>query len=829
MKMLIHYLFEYAKEKKSRTILLILAICISGAMIYTMLDVKENLEEIYYDKLTYEMGNADIVITAKEDADDIFVQINQTKSEEIEYIHDVVEATAIYEYSEDRNKVIQLKGSSLADLKTGYKFEYASGSKKISELSENGVIISSTTSDKYNLNVGDKMNIFVGSIKKEFTVEVIAAPIGLFMDETQQMYAVVSFDTLSDLISLDGKANKIMIALKEEAEKEVVIEQLSKNYPDYMVVETMNQETINEEMSTLSMTLLFSAIMGSFMSLFIIYSSFKVIIVEQIPQIGTFRSIGATKGTVNKLILIQGFVYGVLGGVVGDLIGIGVSYLITKFSIPNNMKDIMEIEFTANWKYLMLSFVCAIVISLLGTMAPIKSVSKIPVKNIVLNILDTNKKMNLKRTIIYIPFFIAVVIFPKVTKGAMAGPLSLVFTILLYLTIVGMTPLFLQVIAGITKYMMRLIFGNIGRLSYINISSSKSSLNSTTLITIGVGIIIFMMVLSTGLTKVLVGAVEDIQTYDISIVAQGVGDQQASILDDTKTVSDYNFGYFVTDVKVKDSDRVISLIEGVKDIDYFDYRNIAIEDSTLVEELQHGNKIILTNTLKNRMDLSEGDSITLILNGKEVTFEVISFSDTYMTAGSFGMISMDNLQEIMEDDTYNSVYVNVTENENKNEVADYLAVKFDNKYATFEIVDDFVESFKDSMSQITIIIQCFAIMAVIVGFVGIVNNLLLNYIEKQHELAIFRSVGMSKVQMIQMLFAESFIIGLTGGISGVVCGVMQLNILPIMLQMVNVDLPLNVSFSTCCIFVCCAIAVSVLATVVVAIKSSKLNIVETIK
>ena len=60
------------------------------------------------------------------------------------------------------------------------------------------------------------------------------------------------------------------------------------------------------------------------MSAFIIYTVFKVIVAERLPVIGTFRSIGATKISTSLVLVGESIIYGIIGGIIGDLAGIGI-------------------------------------------------------------------------------------------------------------------------------------------------------------------------------------------------------------------------------------------------------------------------------------------------------------------------------------------------------------------------------------------------------------------------------------------------------------------------------------------------------------------------
>ncbi len=49
-----------------------------------------------------------------------------------------------------------------------------------------------------------------------------------------------------------------------------------------------------------------------------------------------------------------------------------------------------------------------------------------------------------------------------------------------------------------------------------------------------------------------------------------------------------------------------------------------------------------------------------------------------------------------------------------------------------------------------------------IGIFGVLNNFLISFMERKRYLAIYRSVGMSREQIVKMVFIE----GLSGGIIG---------------------------------------------------------------
>lgn len=831
MSILLKYVLRFVKENKFRTILLIFTVAISGAMIYSMLSVKDSLEDVYIEKFSALIGEADIIISASEEAEDQSVDFSVPfeMDKNIIYVHDVVDSMGIYEYDSNKHKMFRLMGISLENYMEGFDLTLLENSE-INKFEGDQIIISDYVSKYYDISLGDQVSVYVGSDKHSLEVVGIAASTGLFLDESIEKKAIIPYDTLNGWLSLNGSPNKIYINLAEKYDIDTAIDYFTDMYPDYEINEALSQDDIKNELDKVSFSISFSALMGSFMCIFIIYSSFKVILYEQLPQIGTFRSIGADKRKIRSIMLLEGVIYGVIGGVLGSILGVGISYIIVVMSVPQELKEIVNVGVNVNIVYILVSMVLSVTISTLGILLPIQKVSKIPIKNIVLNIENKQKQKSSRRLLFYIPVLIVTFIIPYVTTNKqLYGPIAILAIIVGFLVIIKLLPVFLSITLTIIKGLIRRILGNVGELACINVKTSSTFLNSITLITIGISITLMMNVISQGMTVIIVDAVADMQNYDITVSFSGINEMKAEKLKDIEHIEESYLAYSVADVEVENQDSAISLVEGVSDLNYFKFRKLSGIDDALFEKLKNGNNIILTETLKKRYQLEEEDNISLILNDTKVTYHIIGFIDTYMTAGSFGMVSMNSLMDAMDESKYSDIYLRVDSKENVEKVADELAFVYENEYTNIEITDDFLAYFKDTMYGISFMIQALSMLAILIGFIGIVNNQLLSFVERQRSIAVFKSIGMSKMQTIKMLFVESLIVGFSGGLIGILGAFLFVNIVPMFFEMADYVVPLKMSIRQCALYVLSASLVTIASTVTIAFKSAKFNIIASIK
>ena len=103
------------------------------------------------------------------------------------------------------------------------------------------------------------------------------------------------------------------------------IAQLQDIYKGYQVQQPFNGEDIKREMESITLPFMLMTFIVAFMSMFIIFSSFRVITMERLPVIGTFRSIGATRKTTDNIMLVESLLYGIVGSGLG--LGLGIIIL----------------------------------------------------------------------------------------------------------------------------------------------------------------------------------------------------------------------------------------------------------------------------------------------------------------------------------------------------------------------------------------------------------------------------------------------------------------------------------------------------------------------
>jgi putative ABC transport system permease protein len=162
---------------------------------------------------------------------------------------------------------------------------------------------------------------------------------------------------------------------------------------------------------------------------------------------------------------------------------------------------------------------------------------------------------------------------------------------------------------------------------------------------------------------------------------------------------------------------------------------------------------------------------------------------------------------------------------NPKSVADSMIKEFSRESPYIRTKEEQREEQLKSNQQSTMLMGGFSVLASVIGIFGILNNLMLNFIERKHSFAVFRSMGMSKSQVIKMIFVESATGGLIGGAIGVMGGVILITMVAGVSNAAEVNYPIA-AFAA---YAASGALIMLVASISPALRTSRINIIDEIK
>ncbi len=830
MQIIIKYIMRSMLEKKFRTFLIILAITLSGSLFFASTSLADNLTRIYIKQLRQVVGESDIQVIPNKDSpsDYINMRIAYKIKERTEYIIPILTVHSKYKTGVRKYDGMMLRGielnhyrmlSELAVIEQGDLTTFE-GAK---------AIISKNTADKYNLKLEEEIELYINGVKKKFTIAAIALSKGLFAEESKNPYVIIPFETLSRLTGSNGGADTLYIKGISEESLDDLKEALKKIYPKYTIENAVNPKLFTASVERITQPLMLMTVIVILMSIFIIYSSFRVIMLEKLPVVGTFRSLGAAKKTMNKVLFLESLFYGVMGGLLSLLFGAVILYILMFTSTPASIKAVQKVTVSFSAIRFITTFITANVICLVSTLMPIINVSRIPLKEIVLNNISSKKSNRLHGAVLGIACIIAAFVIPLFKIRSLAMLSSMVSIVLVVIGVIKTVPLFVFTLGHMLEGPFGLIFGNVGILAVKNVKKNKSILNSTALITIGISTLLLINTVKGSMEIEILNFFRTNFIYDLTVMTSQIDKQTVRSLRRMEHITGAYPVYGAYAIKVKEKGTSIAIIEGIGGKDYTEYNAVKFQGDKeeLIHKLHEGRSIIISQTLKDWDEYQIGDKVTLELQGGEKVYIVIGFVDTFLGEGSFGLVSETYLKRDMQSPYYTHIYAKT--DDVPEEMKEQVKELFKDRFVQVTTVENMLRQEDESNAQLMGMLTGFAFLSLVIGVIGVVNNLIISFIERRKGIAVLKSIGMSKKQVIGMIFIEALCAGGIGGIMGIVGGVLLIKIVPPVLDSLKVPLVMHILPHLFIPFFIAGIVITIIASIAPAYKTSKLNIIEAIK
>lgn len=234
-----------------------------------------------------------------------------------------------------------------------------------------------------------------------------------------------------------------------------------------------------------------------------------------------------------------------------------------------------------------------------------------------------------------------------------------------------------------------------------------------------------------------------------------------------------------------------------------------------------------STALRDKFGSKVGDKMKLILNGKEVTYTIAGFQDTMLNNGSIVMIADKYFRLDTGKSNYDEVFIKT--NKDPDTVAEAIRKKYIRRSPYVITIADLEKENFEVNSSIFSAMEAFAYLTLLIGIFGIINNFLISFLKRQRSLAMYRSVGMSRKQVIAMLFAESLTGGIIGGLSGISAGLMMTYAVPHLMKSLGMPIPLKYDPSTIAGAFIIGMVITLIASLSPMLKSAKINLVGALK
>ncbi|MDO4274354.1 MAG: FtsX-like permease family protein [Eubacteriales bacterium] len=824
MKIILKYILTNVKEHKVRTGVMLLSIILSTVLLFVSFSIGESYENTQRKMARGRAGTAAVSVKSENEGGVIFLD-DIPDMESIKTKAGMLEANALY-HEKGYYETVDLIAADLPLLNEINKPHLVNGGE-IENFSGYQIILPDRFTSKYGIEKGDRITLQINGDSIGFEVAEIANYDTVFLRHTRGATALLPLSTLHEILGISYGYSEILIEPAQGISGKELVSSLKDKLQGggFTVSQVVDEQVIAAGARQKTMPFFLISFFSLTMSVFIIYSSYKVITLDRLPVIGTFRSIGATERTVTGILLLESLLYGCLGGIAGIPLGMIVLKLILR-GMGDTLTQGIEISVVISWTGVVLSLGTAVIVSLLSAWIPVRRASRIPVKNVVLGIVEEQKVSNPMIMGTGMILFVISAVLPGFASGDMlyaAGGFSLLGLISATILVI---PLVTNFISGIMEKIYAFLNKNEGMLAARNMRDNKNISQNIILLVISISAVIAISVVgsfvNTYITDVFKGA-------EMEGFADGEMDQEfVSAVKNMEGVEKV-LPLYVFQNRIRADGLTFTRLEGTDNLQWYNSMiNLNYTEDKMEEEAMSafsaGRAVILSEDCLERTGFSVGDSLRLSDGNGEFAYTV---------AGSFKSRATD-VEAVISSDYAVSDFKAV----NYNFLAytagdpDAVMVQIRDLFGDTQNWSRTVEEFNsDARSTVGAFLQPMHSMTyfiLLLAAVGNINNLLISYMQRRRTIAMYKSVGLSNRQNMKMTIIESFATGMISALIAIAVSYLEIRTVFIVAGP-KISMTPSLDILTFISAGAMGILVTLTGAVVPIVKSRRMKLVEEIK
>ncbi|MHB9861191.1 ABC transporter permease [Streptomyces sp. YIM S03343] len=649
------------------------------------------------------------------------------------------------------------------------------------------VMVDKDTADKHHLKLGDE----IGLISAVGTHTAKLSGIADFA-VTNPGAAIFYLDTPTAQHALVGRTG-VYTNVEVMAVKGVTQTQLKQNVAaatggDYKVRTAKenadaNQKDVKSFMDVMRYGMLGFAGVAFLVGIFLIINTFSMLVAQRTREIGLMRAIGSSRRQVNRSVLAEALLLGVVGSVLGVGAGVGIAIGLMKLMTSMGM-TLSTDDLTVAWTTPVVGLVLGVVVTVLAAYLPARRAGKV---SPMAALRDAGAPADAKASTIRASIgllltaggafclYLAATAAKATTGSAWLG-LGVVLSLIGF---VAVGPLLVGGLVRVLSAVLLRVFGSVGRLAERNALRNPRRTGATgAALMIGLALVACLSVVGSSMvasatdqldktvgTDFIIGndsgqlitpqAVKAVKsTPGLARVTEYRSTEAAFTTPDGKTLKNTRITAadptYATDLRTKTVAGDLA--------DAYKPNSMSVHDKFAKD---HG--IHLGSTIA--VDFKDGGTARL-------TVRAITSDDVVIDKGSM-YTAISTLAKYVPADRMPLDQLVFASAEDGQQAAAYKSLKSAmHDYPQYTVRDqtDYKKALKDQIGQLLNMIYGLLALAIIVAILGVVNTLALSVVERTREIGLMRAIGLSRRQLRRMIRLESVVIALFGALLGLGLG-----------------------------------------------------------
>ena len=709
--------------------------------------------------------------------------------------------------------------------------------------SEREVVLVQDYAEDQELQIGDQFSILTPTGAEDLKVVGLIAREGAGQTNNGS-FGVIPLDTAQDLFNRNNELDQVDILTTNPNPSRAELESLKKILQtrlgrQYTVTYPSSQgERMTQMLQNYQIGLNFMSGIALFVGAFLIYNAFAMTVVERTREFGMLRTIGMTRGQVTKLILLEAGVLGVFGSLAGLALGMLLARGLTQLmsTILNQPLALVSVPVTD----LVSSWFVGVTVTFLAAGIPAWQAGRIsPMEALRVRgksregwLIREGWKLGLGLLVLSTILLIANP-FPYDVQFRLGS-----FTVFGLFS--GATLLIPASVYGwerITRPVLKWIYGASGSLGSRNVQRSRQR---TTLTVAALMVGVAMVIMTRGMTESFAGDLKEWMTAYIggdiyagsSVPLRSDVGQHIRSVPGVAAVAPIR--YLNVDWRSPEGVEQINFMaldpDAYTRVTRFVFSDPSANAEDVVRRLQQGGAVLVSSVLSEKYGIQPGDVIQIKTRSGYRPFEVAAVVVDFYNQGLVVQGSWNDMRRHFRIKEASIFLIKVADGQSIETVQERIDDLYGKRYHLILLSNTSIrEQAMNLMDQAFSMFDVMALIAIVVGSLGVVNTLTMSVIERTQEIGMLRAIGMTRPQVIRMVLAEAGLMGVIGGVLGVCTGIVLARILFIgMTSMSGYDLNFVLPPEGVAVSLIAAIIISQLAAVFPSRRAARVKILEAV-
>ncbi len=780
-------LFRY----KSRTFATVLGVALGIAAVLATLSIGDNVEANVKSALEAAAGKADLLVTPGAEGravfsiDDILEAVETTSGVRTVYPVLSTRAEPVRDIGDVSDSVIpgvdsgfQLSGR-VTSVPDDLPSQLVEG--KWPQAGSNGVTLAEGFARSRGFSVGDEV-VFASQFGDlPFTLTGLLDDGLGYATTNGGRVGIAALADLQAALRLDGRASFLEVLTEQGQSESVQAALQNKLGDDYTAtlpagsgnLATGVVDTLQSGLQILAATLI---ALGGFMA----YNTFAASVLERQREFALLRTVCLTRGQVQRLALLEALLVSVLGIIFGLLLGVGLSAAITYLNAVALGFEFRTLVVPVR-SVLLASFV-GVVISLLAGYLPARNASRTHPLAAARAVSDPAVRAAPLWGFLLLAAGVAASLAPWQGSTALFG--AALSMGLLFTGFSLATPTLLKPTLKVLTPVLERMFGLAGRLGS-SFSLRNASRNGVAVgaVVVGMGLTIGVGAMVAGINRSISSWVDTTVVGDMFVTAPvsfpaDFAEQIKEKVPEIDEVSGVGLRIvrFTPESVPRGRSVVLLLVDPERfnpetGFGRFQFVPGQGDAEDAYNTLKAGGEVLAANTIRDRFGVSKGDLATLRTSDGYKDFEVGGVVVDFTGGGETFVGSLGDA-ELFGGGTPDLFVMTVPPGGDAAAARNALVAAFPKLYLDVTLNQNYRARILDLTQQTFTTTNGLLLLAIFIAALGVANTLGMNLSSRQHEVAVLRTLGLTRRGVRRLVTAEGIVVVALGTVLGVLTGLL---------------------------------------------------------